>query len=256
MAMIDAEIKEAVRKKWDASSATFDANPGHGIGTQDEKEAWKRELIRNLPKFPLDILDVGCGTGAMGLLFAEMGYHVTGVDLSEAMMENARKKAAEQNLSIKLGNGDAEHLPFSDGSFDVVVNRHLLGSLPHPDIALKDWHRVLKNGGTVLIVYGTSEDKSFSTRVKHGLSNGIAKILDRTRHNNLDKKFQSQLPFNGRNGGIPKEKLGSFLERAGFSGISFQNITYIREMQKFQQPWYRRFVPTQCYYIISATRQD
>jgi len=255
MVMKDAEIKDAVRKNWDASSATFDTNPDHGIGTQEEKEAWKRELIRNLPKSPLDILDVGCGTGAMGLLFAEMGYHVTGVDLSEAMMTKAREKAAERKLSINLKNGDAEHLPFSEGSFDVVVNRHLLGSLPHPDIALKDWHRVLKNGGTVLVVHGIREDKRFSTRVKQGLSDGLAKILDRTRHSHLDKKFRSQLPFNSDNGVIPKDKLGSFLERAEFSGISFHDITYIREMQRLQQPWYRRFAPTQSYYIISATRQ-
>jgi ubiquinone/menaquinone biosynthesis C-methylase UbiE len=253
--MTDNQIKDAVRKNWDASSATFDMSPGHGIATQEEKDAWKKELSRDLPKSSLIILDIGCGTGAMGLLFAEMGHQVTGVDLSEAMLAQARKKADVRHLSIKLENGDAEHLPFSDGSFDVVVNRHLLGSLPNPETALNDWYRALKPGGTVLIIYGIWEDTSFTTRVKRGLSDGLARIFDRNRHHKLDKKFRTQLPFNGSNGGIPKETLGLFLENAGFSGISFRDIAYIREMQRIEQPWYRQLVPAQGYYLISATRR-
>ena len=72
--MIDHEIKDAVRKSWDHSSGKYDNCPGHGIGTGEEKAAWKQELNRNLPVSLLKVLDVGCGTGAMGLLFAEMGH--------------------------------------------------------------------------------------------------------------------------------------------------------------------------------------
>lgn len=252
MVMNDTEIKDAVRKSWDSSSVTYDTSPGHRIGTQEEKEAWKHELKRNLPQSPQNVLDVGCGTGAMGLLFAEMGHRVTGVDLSEAMMAKARQKAAAQNLPMDLKTGDAEHLPFEEGSFDVVVNRHLLWTLPHPEIALKEWHRVLKNGGTVLIIDGVWKDKSFSSRAKRLLSDGLAKIFDRTNHSHYDKNLRSHLPYDG---GMPKEIMMSCLDDAGFGGASFRDLMYIREMQKPQQPWYRRFAPSKTYYILAAKKQ-
>jgi len=252
MIMNDSEIKDAVRKSWDASSSTYDTRPGHKISTEAEKEAWKQELKRNLPPAPLDILDVGCGTGAMGLLFAEMGHRVTGVDLSEAMMARAREKAKAQNMAIALKTGDAEHLPFEAGTFDVIVNRHLLWTLPHPEVALKEWHRVLKTGGTLSIIDGVWKDRSVSLRAKRLLSDGLARVFDPSSHSHYSKELRNQLPHDG---GIPKETMTSFLERAGFSGIGFRDLMYIREMQKAQQPWYRRFVPQKTYYILTAKKQ-
>ena len=73
-----------------------------GSVTEEEKVAWKQELARNMPESPQRVLDIGCGTGVMGLLFAEMGHQVTGVDLSEAMIAKAREKADAQNLPIEL----------------------------------------------------------------------------------------------------------------------------------------------------------
>lgn len=251
--MFDQEIKDAIRKSWDQSSVLYDSCPGHGIGTDEEKVAWKQELSRNLPESPQKVLDVGCGTGAMGLLFAEMGHQVTAVDLSEAMILKAREKAYAQKLSIELRTGDAEHLPFSDGSFDVVVNRHLLWTLPHPEIALKEWHRVLKIGGVVIIIDGVWKDRSFPIRAKRILSDGLAKIFGHTHGGHYDKKLRSQLPYDG---GVPKETMVSDLEDAGFTGICFRDLMYIREMQKPQQPWYLRFAPAKTYYILAATKQN
>lgn len=251
--MIDHEIKDAVRKSWDHSSIMYDSCSGHGIGTEEEKVAWKQELNRNLPESPLKVLDVGCGTCAMGLLFAEMGHQVTGIDLSEGMMAKAYEKANAQKLSIELKRGDAEHLPFNDESFDVVVNRHLLWTLPHPEIALKEWHRVLKNGGIVLVIEGVWKDRSFLIRVKRILSGGLARIFGHTHGGHYDQKLRSQLPYDG---GVPKETMVSDLERAGFTGIRFRDLMYIRDIQKLQQPWYQRFAPSRTYYIVAATKQS
>ena len=197
--MNDFDFKDTVRKTWDLSSITYDNTPGHRIGTKEENSAWKSELSRNLPSSSQKILDVGCGTGAMGLLFAEMGHQVTGVDLSEAMMEKARQKAGELNLSIDLQIGDAEHLPFDSDSFDIIVNRHLLWTLPHPIDALKEWHRVLKAGGFVLIMDGVWYDKRMGTRVTRTISDGLSRIFEgknahRRSYNNL---VRSQPPYDG-----------------------------------------------------------
>lgn len=95
-----------------------------------------------------------------------MGYQVTGVDLSTAMMKKARMKAEESNLSLNLIQGDAECLPFQDEIFDIIVNRHLIWALISPEIALQEWHRVLKKGGKILIIDDVWNDRNIMTRVK------------------------------------------------------------------------------------------
>lgn len=249
--MIDHDLKEAVRKSWDLSSVKYDSCPGHGIGTDEEKLAWKQELARNLPEWPQQVLDAGCGTGVMGLLFAEMGHQVTGIDLSVAMMEKARGKADAQNISIGLTAGDAEHLPFKDVSFDVVVNRHLIWTLPHPEIALKEWNRVLKKGGVVLIIEGIWNDRSLPIRAKRILSDGMARISGHSHGGHYDKKLRDQLPYDG---GVPEETMISDLKNAGFTSICYQDLMYIQKMQKPEQPWYRRFAPGKTYYILTAIK--
>ncbi len=249
--MIDDEIKNAIRKSWDQSSSRYDSCPGHGIGTQAEKDAWKRELAGNIPESPQKVLDVGCGTGVIGLLFSEMGHQVTGVDLSEEMMAKARGKAKVQNLSIELRTGDAEHLPFNDGSFDVVVTRHLLWTLPHPQTALKEWHRVLKKGGMLLVIDGIWKNGSLSIQAKRRVSDGLAKLFGHTHGGHYDEELRSQLPYDG---GVPEETMISDLKDAGFTGICCRDLMYIQEMQKSQQPWFRRFAPGKTYYILAARK--
>jgi len=254
--MIDRELKDAVRKSWDESSELYDSCSGHGIGTGEEKAAWKQELGRDLPGLPgsqLIVLDIGCGTGVMGLLFAEMGHRVTGIDLSEGMLAKAREKASAQNLPAEFKTGDAELLPFGKGLFDVVVNRHLLWTLPHPDAALKEWHRVLKTGGVLLVIEGVWNDRSFRVRAKRFVSDGLSRIFGHHHGGHYDENLWSELPFGG---GVPKETMADTLEHAGFTGISFRDLMYIREIQKRGQPWYQRFAPAETYYIAAAKKED
>lgn len=253
--MNEAEIKEAVRKSWDRSSTMYDRTPGHRIGTVEEKAAWKQELSRDIPSPPQRVLDVGCGTGAMGLLFAEMGHQVTGIDLSVEMMAKARKKAEENGLAFDLRTGDAENLPFEDSSFDVIVNRHLLWTLPNPEVALKDWHRVLNTGGVVLIIDGVWNDKSLPTRAKIWMSNVLTRIFEPedTHHKSYDRALREQLPHDG---GVPKETMLSYLDRAGFARMQFRDLMYIREIQKPELPWYRRLSPGKSYYILVGKKQE
>lgn len=82
------------------------------------------------------VLDAGCGQGVLAIALAEKkGCLVTGVDLSEPNIERARFEAETRNLSSKIMfvQGDAEHIPFPDNSFDVVVSSHVLEHLPDFD---------------------------------------------------------------------------------------------------------------------------
>jgi ubiquinone/menaquinone biosynthesis C-methylase UbiE len=253
--MNDHEIKDAVRKVWDSSSTTYDNIPGHRIGTLEERIAWKQELGRDLPSPSLKVLDIGCGTCAMGLLVAEMGHRVTGIDLSEEMIAKARKKAEESKLFIDLQTGDAEHLPFCDGSFDIIVIRHLLWTLPNPKIALKEWFRVLVPGGRVLIIDGVWNDNSPGSRVRIGISSCMSRIFEpeHTHPESYDRAIRSRLPHNG---GVPEETLLAFLKNAGFSSIQFRDLMYIRELQKSQLAWYKKLAQGRSYYICASIKPD
>lgn len=169
------------------------------------------------------------------------------------MIAKARKKAEVSKLTLELRTGDAEHLPFGDESFDVIISRHLLWTLPHPEIALKDWHRVLIPGGRVLIIDGVWDDKRLLTWVKMSISSGMTRIFepDTARRKSYDRTLRSRLPHDG---GVPKEIIQAYLERVGFFNMQFRDLRYILEMQRSQLPWYRRLTSGKSYYIIASTK--
>ncbi|MHC1705941.1 MAG: class I SAM-dependent methyltransferase [Bacteroidales bacterium] len=86
-------------------------------GTQGECDFIEQEL--NADK-SLTILDVGCGTGRHSIELARRGYHITGIDLSQSMLDRARVKAAAENLQIDFLHCDARNLPFQ-AQFDSAI---------------------------------------------------------------------------------------------------------------------------------------
>jgi ubiquinone/menaquinone biosynthesis C-methylase UbiE len=148
-------VKQQVAAHWNRRAPGFDADFGHSIGTQGERAAWDRILDLVVPsRGTLDALDVGCGTGFLTLELAARGHRVTGVDFAPAMIAEARRKAAERGASVRFEEGDAEQLPYSAGSFDLVISRHLLWTLPHPEAAIDEWIRVLRPGARLVVVDG------------------------------------------------------------------------------------------------------
>ncbi len=97
------------------------------------------------------VLEVAVGTGR-SLPFYPTGVQLVGVDLSPRMLAQTRARAAELGIPIELHEGDAERLPFPDGSFDTVVSELALCSIPRPDAAIAEFARVLVPGGTLLLL--------------------------------------------------------------------------------------------------------
>lgn len=95
------------------------------------------------------VLDVGCGTGVVALSAARIGARVTGIDLTPKLVERARENSALTKLDVEWHEGDAEALPFGDGSFDVVVSQFGHMFAPRPEVAIREMLRVLKSGGTI-----------------------------------------------------------------------------------------------------------
>ena len=84
------------------------------------------------------------------VLLAQAGHRVEGVDLTPAMLEEARALAAQRGLDITFREMDAQTLDYEDGCFDAVISRNLTWTLPDPERAYGQWFRVLKPGGVLL----------------------------------------------------------------------------------------------------------
>jgi ubiquinone/menaquinone biosynthesis C-methylase UbiE len=148
-------VKQRVAAHWGRRASNFDEDFGHSIRTAAERAAWDRIIALVLPgRDALDALDAGCGTGFLSVELALRGHRVTGVDFAPEMIALARRKAAERALSIRFEEADAEQLPFAPATFDLVISRHLLWTLPHPEAAIDEWIRVLRPGGRLAIVDG------------------------------------------------------------------------------------------------------
>ncbi len=127
------ELRTAQRQKW--------------------KDCLRAELLRQFPNrtfAELRVLEVGTGPGFFAILLRELGCDVTAIDLTPAMLAEAKENAGALADEIHWMEMNAEELSFADGSFDAVISRNLTWNLPHPDKAYSEWARVLKPGGLLL----------------------------------------------------------------------------------------------------------
>jgi SAM-dependent methyltransferase len=97
------------------------------------------------------ILDVACGAGQTAIPLARAGAKVTGVDIATNLVEQARARARMENLDARFDEGDAEMLPYPDGSFDIVLS--LIGAMfaPRPDLVAAELKRVCRPGGRIVM---------------------------------------------------------------------------------------------------------
>jgi 2-polyprenyl-3-methyl-5-hydroxy-6-metoxy-1,4-benzoquinol methylase len=145
---------EETREIWDKEAANFDNEADHGLGQAHVRAAWKNLLESALPGKELGILDIGCGTGSLSILLAELGHTVTGVDLSPAMIALAEAKAKKAQQSIRFQVMDAAFPEFPSQQFDAIICRHLLWTLPEPEQVLQRWTKLVKPEGRLLLIEG------------------------------------------------------------------------------------------------------
>jgi ubiquinone/menaquinone biosynthesis C-methylase UbiE len=99
------------------------------------------------------VLDVACGGGLVVCAFAKTVRHATGIDLTPAMLEQARKNQAAQGLTnVTWQQGDVVPLPFPDASFSIVTSRFAFHHFLDPLAVLREMKRVAKPGGKVMVV--------------------------------------------------------------------------------------------------------
>ncbi len=210
-------VKQQVAAHWGRRAANFDADFGHSIRTAAERAAWDRILDLVLAgRNAVDALDAGCGTGFLSLELAARGHRVTGVDFAPAMLAEARRKAAERGASIRFEEADAERLPFGDRSFDLVVSRHVLWTLPHPEAAIDEWKRVLRPGGRLAVIDGQFDPRVLTHQRENARTSAeYAAIGDR-------------LPFLG---GRPPEEIEAVLTAHGLVDVGSDPVLDLVEAQ-------------------------
>lgn len=190
-------IKEFVHQQFSAVAANYSTSAVHAAGVDLTKMVEVAQLSGQER-----LLDAGCGAGHTALTFAPHVNHVTAFDLSDEMLAQVRRLAAERNVSnIETHKGDVEQLPFDAASFDIVTSRYSAHHWPTPQRALREIRRVLKPGGKfVLSDIVSFDDFTTDTFVQtiellrdpsHVRDHSVAQWLDMLQN----AGFQAQLEF-------------------------------------------------------------
>lgn len=148
-------VQEALNRYWTERSGPYDDHQQQSARSAADRDAWAHVWSAVFPAAPQQVLDVGTGSGYLARLLADLGHEVTGTDLAEGMLVRAREHAARMSAPPTFLRGDAVHPAFPGGTFDAVVNRYVMWTLREPTVALRNWHRLIRPGGTLAVVDST-----------------------------------------------------------------------------------------------------
>jgi SAM-dependent methyltransferase len=99
------------------------------------------------------VLDVACGPGLLVCAFARVARRATGIDLTPAMLDQARAEARRQGLAnVAWDEGEGERLPYADGQFSIVTSRYALHHVQDPGAVVREMRRVCAAGGRVAVI--------------------------------------------------------------------------------------------------------
>ena len=143
-------VKECARFDFGAIASQYDS--WYDTPTGRMHDQCQKTLVRKflpVPRTGRCLLDVGCGTGHWSAFFASMGFNVTGVDISSEMVEIARLKGIAR---CKFELADAHHLPFDDGTFEIITVMAMLEFVDDPEMIIFEMTRCLKSRGSIIIL--------------------------------------------------------------------------------------------------------
>lgn len=144
-------IQQEVAAYWEGEAELYSQGimkELHGF----QRQAWLTLIQEHAPEGErLQVLDIGCGPGFFSVILSEAGHLVTGIDCTDNMLAEAQGHADREGVSVTFRKMDSHQLEFADHSFHLIVCRNVTWSLANPEAAYKEWKRVLKPGGRLLI---------------------------------------------------------------------------------------------------------
>jgi ubiquinone/menaquinone biosynthesis C-methylase UbiE len=231
-----AFVTDVIRFHWNARAETFETTDRHNAILDDRQHrAWQEQVASWAGPPPRRVLDVGCGTGVLSLIFAELGHRVTGVDFAAKMLALAQEKAKLANLEIDFRLQDAANLSDPDETYDVVIGRHVIWTLPDPMRALAEWARVLRPNGRLILIESTFAEKqarpaqkqpakSITETITDAGLTAASYILGRKNWRLYSKQYRQirgTLPFSG---GAPADRLVESMQQMGLRDTSVEPL--------------------------------
>jgi ABC-2 type transport system ATP-binding protein len=139
-------------KYWSKFANTFDEDQKYIAG-----EAFQQAIVNKLSQESDlgELIEFGCGTGFYTKILVANASHITATDLSEEMLAIARTQLKDLP-NVMVEKADCKKAAFPDGRFDSVFMANLIHVIENPSMALQESYRILKDGGLLLIISGTS----------------------------------------------------------------------------------------------------
>jgi demethylmenaquinone methyltransferase/2-methoxy-6-polyprenyl-1,4-benzoquinol methylase len=217
---------QQVEAMFDNIAPTYDTL-NHRLSWNIDK-GWRRKAIKQLEPFaPKKLLDVATGTGDFAIQACQMldGVHVTGIDISEGMMDVGRKKVNELGLTerITFEREDCTRLSYPDATFDAVTAAFGIRNFADLDAGLREMCRVLQPGGHLSIVELTTPVSFPMRQLFHIYSHTVLPVYgrliskDTSAYSYLTKTIEA----------FPQgERMVDILKKAGFAEASFRRLTF------------------------------
>lgn len=223
----DSDVQERITTFWSTVAPFYNADPSNVPSLDSaEYQAWIRVIERLLPTPSADVLDIGTGTGFVALIASQLGHRAIGLDLSTAMLAEARMQADRRGLKASFQIGDAVAPPFAEASLDAVVCRHFLWTLRQPEVALTNWLQLLRPNGRVVVIDGfwfaqSKPEEGFDLFERH--------YTDRTRESLPAMSWERVEPA------------AELLRTAGFSDVTMGDLAEVHGVADHPpsaEPWY------------------
>ncbi len=206
----------AVSAMFDDVAASYDKT--NDLLSFGQARLWRRAVRKAIsPKAPDRILDIAAGTGTSSMALLADGVSVVAADFSNGMLDEGRKRYPE----LEFVFADAMKLPFKDAEFDVVTMSFGLRNVENHNVALKEFFRVLKPGGRLVICEFSHVGGVFGPLYRLYLKHILPKLsaLFSKSPDAYDYLAESIAAW-------PNQKaLKLDIEKAGFSAVKFRNLT-------------------------------
>lgn len=188
------EKEENVKKLWDSSSQAYSGSIKAQL-ENDSRRVWLDLILENAPAGDrLDVLDLGTGPGFFSIILSLAGHRAVGVDASPMMLEQARANARAAGADCEFRQMNIQKLEYGDNSFDLVVCRNVTWTLYEPEEAYREWKRVLRPGGRLLIFDAEWYMNMFDEGVSADLGRRIRAYREKYRE--LPARFAVNQPTN------------------------------------------------------------